>query len=143
MTVFWIIVSIGLVIFLYSKFKREVQLSAYDENRTLIEKWVNSKNGKFESFRFNIYDNDILTVNKGSTIFVGMFDRDDGENVGFYIEINNGDVVLDKLYFPSGITSWHSTRAREALHHGVTLFELLNLAETKHHDEFPEWKNKK
>ena len=143
MSVFWVVVAIGFVFFLYSKLKREIQLSAFDKNRNLIENWVKSKNGDFDSFRFKIYENDILTVNKGSTIFVGMFDRSDGENVGFYIEVKDGEVILDKLYFPSGITSWHSTRAREGILHGITLYELLNFAEEKHHEQFPEWKDKK
>ncbi len=143
MSVFWTVVLIGVAFFLYSQFKRESDLTIYDKNRDVIEAWVKSKNGIFENFRFTVYQNDALMVNKGSTIFVGFFDRNQGDDCGFYFELKDGQIILDKLYFPSGITSWHKTKARDALQYGVTLYELFNLAEEDHHEKFPEWKNKK
>lgn len=142
MSAFWIVILIGVAIFIYSQFKRNNNLSVYDNNRSVIDAWINSKDGKLETFMYSIYQNDALTVNRGSTIFVGCFDRRTGGRCGFYFEIRDGKIILDKLYFPEGITSWHSTRAREALNHGVSLFQLLNLAESDHQEKFPKWRNK-
>jgi len=143
MSIFWTLVLIGVGIFLYSQFKRNNDLSVYEENIDLIKNWVTSKSGDFETFRFSVYQNDALMVNKGSTIFVGFFSRNEDDDCGFYFELKGGEIILEKLYFPTGITSWHSTRAREALQHGATMYELLNFAEEKHHEEFPQWKGKK
>ena len=143
MTVFWTVVLIGVAFFVYSQFKRDSDLTIYDKNRDLIEDWLIRKNGVAEKFRFSVYQNDALMVNKGSTIFVGYFDRNQGDDCGFYFELKEGQIILEKLYFPSGITTWHKTRAKEALQYGITLYELFNLAEKEHHKKYPEFKKKK
>ncbi len=143
MSAFWIVVIIGVGIFLYSAFKRGVLLNTYDLNRSLIEDWVKRKDGKCDTFRFSTYQDDSLVMMKGSTIFVGFFDRHKGESCGFYFELNDGEIVLEKLYFPAGITSWHSTKAREAKLHSTTLYQMLNYAEKSHHGKYPKWRNVK
>jgi len=143
MEAFLIVVGLGIAIFVYSNMKKSHSQDIFDAYSPIINNWVIEKGGVFESILSASYNDYALSVNKGATIFVGKFDRIHGESSGFYIEIHNGIVVLGKQYFPDGITSWHKSLSRDAKLHGITLYELLNKAEARHHEEFPKWKDVK
>ena len=143
MEAFLIVVGLGIAIFVYSNMKKSHSQDIFDAYSPIINNWVIEKGGVFESILSASYSDYALSVNKGATIFVGQFDRIHGESSGFYIEIHNGIVVLGKQYFPVGITSWHKSLSRDAKLHGITLYEILNKAEARHHEEFPKWKDVK
>ena len=143
METFFIVVCVGIVIFVYSNMKKSKSQDIFDGNSPIINKWILEKGGLLASLLCATYSDHSLTVNSGATIFVGKFNRKHGESSGFYIEIHNGKVILDKQYFPDGITSWHKSLSRDAKLHGITLYEILNRAEARHHEEFPKWKDVK
>ncbi len=141
MSTFLLVVVIGVAIFIYSNMKSTHSQEIFDVCKPIINNWITEKNGVLETVMSATYNDDSLCVHKGSRIFVGQFDRKEGESCGFYLEVLNGEIALSKQFFPNGITSWHSSLAREAKLHGVTLFEMLNLSESNHHEKFPHWKD--
>jgi hypothetical protein len=113
----------------------------YDDNVKILHKWVISCDGKIETLIGSSFIDTSLCVNIGAIIYVGEFHRNKGEEAGFLIEINEGRVLLAKLYFPSGIASWHKRLIGEAHISGTSLYKEMNMAEKAHHEKFPMWKD--
>jgi len=51
---------------------------------------------------YKIYDDSNLSENYGAVIFVGQFDRDGEDSPGFYLEILNNRILLERLFFLVG-----------------------------------------
>lgn len=112
----------------------------YDGNVKILHKWVISSNGKIETLIGSSFIDPSLCENSDSIIYVGEFQRIQGEDAGFLIEIKEEQILLAKLYFPSGIASWHKRLIGEAHINGTSLYKKMNMAEKAHHEKFPHWK---
>lgn len=141
MEAFVIVALIGIGIFVFSNMKQKHSYDVADLIRPIINDWVESRNGLLDSVRFSIVDEPSIAENFGARMVVGKFKRKAGADCGFYLEIEAGRVVLGKIYFPDGITSWHKNMTLEAKMYNRTLHDLLNLAERAHHDKYPQWKD--
>ena len=73
MSAFWIVILIGVAIFIYSQFERNNNLSVYDNNRSVIEAWINSKDGKIETLLANLE--------------IGSFETRDAQEVAGYADV--------------------------------------------------------
>jgi hypothetical protein len=141
MTAFFLVVAIGIAIFVFSNMKSSHADEIANLCKSIVEKWVTENDGKLDTLMFKTYNDPTLTTYAGGLIFVGQFRRNRGDSCGFYIEIVGGEIGLGRLFFPDGITSWHASLAREAKINSVTLYDALILAEERHHIKFPEWKD--
>ena len=139
-----ILIVIGVVvIYIFSNTKTAHQAEVADLCSPILNNWVTSKNGKLESIMHAQYKDENISIKQNSRIFVGQFDRFEGESCGFYIEISGGEVVVEKIYFPNGITSWHKQLFQQAKIANKKLFDLLNDAEEAHHVKYPSWRDTK
>jgi hypothetical protein len=141
MTAFFLVVAIGVAIFVFSNMKRNHADEIATLFKSVIEKWVVANDGDLDTLLFKTYNDPTLTTCAGGVIFVGQFRRNKGDSCGFYIEIVGGEVGLGRLFFPDGITSWHASLAREAKINNIPLYDALILAEERHHSKFPKWKD--
>ena len=143
METFLLVVVIGIAIFIFSNMKETHSKEILDVSKPIVNNWIAGKGGLLDSVLLATYNDELLCVNQRARIFVGQFDRSGAETCGFYVEVVDGEIVLSKQYFPDGITSWHTRLSREAKLNGMTLYEMLNLAEENHHKKFPHWKDVK
>ncbi len=141
MTEFILVAFIGIAIFVYFAMKKNHSEEVFSLNKPIIEKWVLENNGVLDSLLYATYNDTDLTIYPGSRIFVGQFKRNKGDSCGFYLEIIGGNIEIDRIFFPSGITSWHSSLSQTAKINGIKLLDALIAAETSHHKKFPEWKD--
>ncbi len=140
---FILVAVIGIGIFLYFAMKKNHSDEVVSLCKPIIDKWVLEKDGQLDTLFLTTYNDPSLSNFPGARIFVGKFERNKGESCGFYIEIIDGIIAADRIFFPHGITSWHSTLAQSAKLNGIKLLDALIIAEKNHHEKFPEWKNHK
>lgn len=141
MTAFLLVLVIGIGIFVFSNMKSSHAGEIANLCKPIVEKWVVEHDGKLETLLFKTYNDTTLSTGSGGLIFVGQFGRNSGDSCGFYLEIFDGEVELGRLFFPDGITSWHASLARDAKLNGISLHDALVLAEERHHQKFPHWKD--
>lgn len=128
------IVIVSLVIFLYPLIKNTKLTNENFDNLRLMLSWLTDRGASEESIRYKIYHDPDLCEIPGAVIFVGQFNSEERDSQGFYLEILNNRIVLEKLFFPSGITSWHSFLSQQCKQSGTTLYSALVFAEKSHNE---------
>ena len=120
MEVLLIILTIALAFFLWMK--KNSHSVVYE-----AEPWFQSKNIKPSSVRQFIYTEPELIKNPDAVAIVGLAEREDGETVGFVIEVAQTiGVVEGVLLQPSGTATQHKKEAYYAKTHGQTLIDRLS-----------------
>jgi hypothetical protein len=141
MTAFWLVVVIGIALFIFSNMRNSHKQDVFDLCKPIVNAWIAEKNGVLDSVMAATYRDDQLAVHPGAYIFVGQFDRREGNACGFYLEILGGEVAIGRLFLPSGITSWHKNLSMQAKSSQSTLLQMLEIAEEQHHKKNPNWKD--
>lgn len=107
----------------------------------ILKQYVKEKDGDSESIRYFFYDDEKISKHSAGIIVVGEFDLNHQEkSAGFYIEIVNNEIILSRLFYPSGLISHHKQMASHAKINGMLLYDVIIIAETNHHEKYPEFK---
>jgi len=140
MAEFFLVVVIGVAIFVFANMRSSHRQDIMDLSKPVLNSWVVDHNGVLDSIMLTTYRDDQLSVNPGAHMFIGMFKRHEGKDCGFYVEIVDGELVLGRIFFPDGITTWHKSLSMQAKLNRTTLLAMLEAAEREHHKKFPEWR---
>jgi hypothetical protein len=123
---FWLVAGASTLFYIFSKinnYNEKVDISNYKE---LFEKWIVRNNGILGGYLFSSYKDNELSVFNNSRIIVGTFKRNDNlDPAGFLIEIYENEIVLEKLFFPSEIASYHKTASVNAKLLGTSMYQIL------------------
>jgi len=120
-----------------SFFKKSRMAGKENVHLRCLQNWVSENNGVTRTLMYKFYDDGKLCEVPEAIIAVGEFQLHSSERAGFYVEISNESIVLGRLFFPSGIVSWHNSLSMQARMAGVSLFTALCEAEENHRQSFP------
>ena len=108
---------------LKSKSKSNKAFNILDE----AEPWLKNQEIILSSVKFSSYSDPYLIKNNGATLLVAMGEKNNGERVGFAVEVKQGCGVLSSLIIePEGIASHHKKAAVIAKAEGKFLINVLN-----------------
>ena len=137
---FILVVVIAVAIFVVTNMRNSHRQDVMGLSKPVLNSWVLDHNGVLDSLMLTTVRDDQLSVHPGAHMFIGRFKRDEGKDCGFYVEILDGEIVLGRIFFPDGITSWHKNLSMQAKLNQTTLLAMLEFAEEEHHKKFPEWR---
>jgi hypothetical protein len=114
------------------------QAEVYDASQD-AKPWYKSKGINPSSIRHFVYEDPILVKNYGASIIVGLAKKENGDDVGFVIEIIPGQGVVEGVVLqPYGTATYHKLESQYARMHGMTLIDRLkqkNKAAQQHNKE--------
>lgn len=97
------------------------------------EPWLKNQEIILSSVKFSSYSDPYLIKNNGATLLVAMGEKNNGERVGFAVEVKQGCGVLSSLIIePEGIASHHKKAAVIAKAEGKFLINVLNHMAIQH-----------
>jgi stringent starvation protein B len=123
---------------MFSFFKKSRMAGKENMYLRRLQDWVAENDGLTPTLMYKFYDDEKLCEVPESIIAVGEFELHSNERAGFYVEILNDSIVLGRLFFPSGLVSWHKSLSMQAKMAGVSLFTALCRAEENHRQRFPQ-----
>ena len=111
------------------KWARERQLSIAFEKAS---GWFKSNKIELSSIKYSLYDDPDLMENKGDYLIVGYGRSVDTSYVGFVLEIDSQNGVVEGGEIkPYGLISYHRTASKKAKASGVSLIRIMKKMEPK------------
>ncbi len=106
-------------------FSQRSKAEAYDASQD-TKPWFKSKGIMPSSVRHFVYEDPVLVKNYGASIIVGLAEKENGDDVGFVIEIIPGQGVVEGVVLqPYGTATYHKLESQYAKTHGMTLIDRL------------------
>ncbi len=108
--------------FWWGKAKAVQAFSTFDEaNPWFLKQGINS-----DSVTFDTYNEPSLARNPGAIVLAGVGKDDQGNRVGFALEVVSGKgVVASEILVPDGIATWHKKASMLAKASGQPLLDML------------------
>ena len=131
------VVVLGLWLFfsMRSEKKAVKAFSVFDE----AEPWFLKEGIKPSSVRCSLYDEPGMPKHTGGSVVVGTGDKDNGEHVGFVLEVSPGSGVVESTYLePYGTATHHRSASQVAKMRGWSLMEALQEAARQHRAQVEE-----
>lgn len=125
------VVVLGLWLFfsMRSKTKAVKAFNVVDE----ADPWFSKEGVKSSSVHFSVYDEPGMARHPGASVVVGSGDKNNGEHVGFVLEVIPGSGVVEGVYLkPYGIATHHRSASQAAKMSGRSLMEILQEAARQH-----------